>query len=66
MPDLFCFKVMSFELLLPTLPPYAIILEVDWSGKIVKSWHSNSPDHRFFSDAKIIVSVNGLIFSQPY
>ena len=48
---------MSFELLLPALPKYSVIVEVDWNGKIVNSWHSNSPDARFFSDAKIIVST---------
>lgn len=48
---------MNFETLLPVLPPYAIVIEVDWNGKIVNSWHSNSPDVRFFSDAKVIVSI---------
>lgn len=48
---------MSFELMLPTLPKYSIIIEVDWAGKILNSWHSNSADFRFFSDAKIIVSI---------
>lgn len=51
------FQIMSLELILPTLPEYAMILEVDWSGNIVHSWHSNSADLRFFSDAKIIVSI---------
>ena len=48
---------MNFETLLPVLPPYSIIIEVDWDGKILNSWHSNSKDVRFFSDAKIIVSI---------
>ena len=49
---------MNFETLLPILPPYSIIIEVDWNGKILNSWHSNSKDVRFFSDAKIIVSIS--------
>ncbi len=49
---------MNFETLLPFLPPYSIIIEVDWNGKILNSWHSNSKDVRFFSDAKIIVSIS--------
>jgi hypothetical protein len=49
---------MNFETMLPVLPPYSIIIEVDWNGKILNSWHSNSKDVRFFSDAKIIVSIS--------
>ena len=53
----FFLQIMNFETLLPVLPPYSIIMEVDWNGKILNSWHSNSKDVRFFSDAKIIVSI---------
>jgi hypothetical protein len=48
---------MSLSLLVPVLPPYSIIVEADWEGKIVNSWHSNSADKRLFSDAKIVVSI---------
>lgn len=48
---------MNFETLLPVMPPYSMIIEVDWNGKIVNSWHSNLSDVRFFSDAKIIVCI---------
>jgi hypothetical protein len=48
---------MSLNLLVPVLPPYSIIVEADWEGKIVNSWHSNSADQRLFSDAKIVVSI---------
>ena len=58
MSNLDYFQVMSFELLLPAIPPYSIIMEVDWNGKILNSWHSNSPSLKSFSDAKVIVSVN--------
>ncbi|XP_046452409.1 adipocyte plasma membrane-associated protein-like [Daphnia pulex] len=51
--------VMSLNLLVPVLPPYSIIVEADWEGKIVNSWHSNSADQRLFSDAKI---VNGYMY----
>ncbi|XP_057375784.1 adipocyte plasma membrane-associated protein Hemomucin-like [Daphnia carinata] len=56
--------IMNFETLLPVLPPYSVILEVDWNGKIINSWHSNLSDVRFFSDAKII---NGYMYlGSPY
>ena len=48
---------MSLSLLVPVLPPYSIIVEADWEGKIVNCWHSNSADKRLFSDAKIVVSI---------
>ncbi len=53
----FLFQIVNFELLLSILPKYAIILEVDWNGKIINSWHSNSPDMCFISEAKVIVSI---------
>ena len=39
------------------MAPYNIILEVDWNGQIINSWHSNAPDLQFFCEAKIIVSI---------
>ena len=49
---------MNFETLLPVMPPYNIILEVDWEGKIINSWHSNSRELKFFCEAKVIVSCS--------
>ena len=56
---------MSFELISPILPQYSLIIEVDWRGKIVNSWHSNLPDFRFLSDAKIIVSISYYCYLYP-
>ena len=49
---------MSFESILPMMPRYSIVLEVDWQGKILESWHTNRTDFSRFSEAKIIVSIN--------
>ena len=55
---------MSFESVLPFVPSYAVVMEIDWQGKILDSWHSNQPDLRFYSEAKIIVSqITPLFFS---
>jgi len=50
------FYIMSFESVIPLMAPYSVILEVDWHGKILESWHSNRADFSLFSEAKIIVS----------
>jgi len=55
---------MSFESVLPFVPSYAVVMEIDWQGKILDSWHSNQPDLRFYSEAKII---NGYMYlASPY
>ena len=51
-------QMMSFESILPMMPRYSIVLEVDWQGKILESWHTNRTDFSRFSEAKIIVSIN--------
>ncbi len=48
---------MSFEMALPIMPPGSIILEVNWKGEILNSWHSNLFTLRAFSEAQIIVSL---------
>ena len=48
---------MSFETLIPIIPPGSIILELNWSGEIINSWHSNSKTHRTYSEGQIIVSL---------
>jgi len=35
--------------------PYNMILEVDWSGTIIGSWHGNAEGLGAFCEAKIIV-----------
>jgi len=58
------YYMMSFESILPMMPRYSIVLEVDWQGKILESWHTNRTDFSRFSEAKII---NGYMYlSSPY
>jgi hypothetical protein len=40
-----------------------MILELDWKGKIINSWHTESKEgvRPFFSDAKIIVIINPML-----
>jgi len=58
------YYIMSFESILPFIAPYSIILEVDWQGKILESWHSNQAEFSLFSEAKVI---NGYMYlSSPY
>ena len=39
----------------PPFPIGCIILEVNWNGEIINSWHSNSTDIQFISEAIIVV-----------
>ncbi len=54
---------MSLETALPIMPPGSIILEVNWNGEILNSWHSNLFTLRTFSEAQIIVSLFILKFN---
>ncbi len=40
----------------PSFPTGSIILEVNWNGEILNSWHSNSSDMQMISEAIIVVS----------
>jgi hypothetical protein len=49
-------QLLNLATLSPFAPPYSIVLELDWNGQIIRSWHSNQRDIAGFSEAKIIVS----------
>lgn len=58
------YYLMSFESILPMIPKYGMVVEVDWQGNILNSWHSNTPGLSLYSEAKII---NGYMYlASPY
>ena len=54
-------QVFSLKPVIALLPPGGIVLEVNWSGEILQSWHSNLPG-RFISEARIFVSWVFILF----
>jgi len=49
------YHVLNFESVMAFQSPYNMILEVDWSGTIIGSWHGNAEGLGAFCEAKIIV-----------